>query len=955
MSIKTNTTNKTLSTKPFLNYNSQANKRSTEKGESTPAEDEGISSSEQELSQDEDYTKARNIYGNSNELKQNLNSDESRRIVNKDSNKCQEKLITNNCTTKNYKNIRCGGGGGGGKMKETNVDDGNEIIRMERESNDEDETTIDEVIEELENIVNDAKTEAYANEQIIKTNASEKINSCDAAGKTTKQEMIMTDAIKNGTISARFPEKEIFEETEIIPSYLHPQPPRKAKSLVHIYFPSRDFDGYDHHHNHHHHHHVKSGEFFDEDTDTESSDSLLTATREKKSMNISCRRSLNVTDSFGSFSSTNTRSLFIKHEKEDDDYQDENELKLRAKLQGYEERNIDEEEIKRKHLKIKNNQFNSAENSPVRVENFSSQFFFKDNKFMGDVRKTIQKDFINDRIMNNRSTDRINDNGFNNFYEKAAFFQSFNKFNNNNNSNGNVDGKKFVHENSFTRSPQKIIAPTPVKRSQTFHITTTTTTTTSSETDPYYKRGTPKPKMGVSGIDFQRNMELKAKNDNMRYSAVSDYKKNMDANDKRSKKILKESLSTDTTTTTYGYYENGSQIRRRGSFNSALNVVEIERDRLTPNGDNFFFTNNNNNNNCGKEILLEKPCAKARSKSLEKMDEGLDSLVDIVYDETKKGKIKPELNVEMSKNIGPRTRRSLAESSLFNPPNTTGKHPTEESPKPPKPAQRTSITRHNSTSRHDVTKDNEKISMPGRNSNNSGMRVIKTEDGGSFSVTKRCPPDGSSSPNDYNSTSLENRNLTDDKIPIYSVPVKQQSKLQKYFGSPKFENHADVQTTTTTTTNHQNVVRNGSNKTNEMTSLVSPMPRNVQQNVSEENKNHHRTPNTATTAVKEYKPVFPKRSSSKPNFLLGTYQSQDTKNIPKPSSSVLNSVNAFNSTFLAKKPQGNVKMYPSSKTTTTMTSTNCSSQNRRNLNVRQSMTGNSSPLEKLTDSPSGLY
>mgnify|MGYP006989434731 CR=1 FL=1 len=251
MSIKTNTTNKTLSTKPFLNYNLQANKRSTEKGESTPAEDEGISSSEQELSQDEDYTKARNIYDNSNELKQNLNSDESRRIVNKDSNKCQEKLITNNCTTKNYKNIRCGGGGGG-KMKETNVDDGNEIIRMERESNDEDETTIDEVIEELENIVNDAKTEAYANEQIIKTNASEKINSCDAAGKTTKQEMIMTDAIKNGTISPRFPEKEIFEETEIIPSYLHPQPPRKAKSLVHIYFPSRDFDGYDHHHNHHH-------------------------------------------------------------------------------------------------------------------------------------------------------------------------------------------------------------------------------------------------------------------------------------------------------------------------------------------------------------------------------------------------------------------------------------------------------------------------------------------------------------------------------------------------------------------------------------------------------------------------------------------------------------------------------------------------------------------------------
>lgn len=112
---------------------------------------------------------------------------------------------------------------------------------------DDEETTIDEVIEELKNIINDAETEQYLKEQKLKTESERKV------------------CMRIET------QPSLFErENEIIPANLHPQPPRRARSLVHLFIPAEDYD-YD-----------NKEIFFENETtftSEEGSDSLLSASK----------------------------------------------------------------------------------------------------------------------------------------------------------------------------------------------------------------------------------------------------------------------------------------------------------------------------------------------------------------------------------------------------------------------------------------------------------------------------------------------------------------------------------------------------------------------------------------------------------------------------------------------------------------------------------------------------
>lgn len=162
--------------------------KKTVKGGSTPVEDEGISSSERSLTPENEQQRDASVY--------ELYSMQSETIP----------LASNK--------------------------------EMDNNTNEEDEeTTIDEVIEELRNIINDAETEVYVNE----------------ASNNNKNKM---DSFE--------------DELEIVPSNLHPQPPRRTRSLVHLFVPTEDYD------------YCHKELFFENETaytSEESSDSLLSASK----------------------------------------------------------------------------------------------------------------------------------------------------------------------------------------------------------------------------------------------------------------------------------------------------------------------------------------------------------------------------------------------------------------------------------------------------------------------------------------------------------------------------------------------------------------------------------------------------------------------------------------------------------------------------------------------------
>lgn len=120
---------------------------------------------------------------------------------------------------------------------------------------DDEETTIDEVIEELRNIINDAETEQYMKEE-----------------KQRQQEKLKKDESKmcSSKVQIKLEEPIFDSELEIVPSNLHPQPPRRTRSLVHLYIPAEDYD-YD-----------NKEIFFENETtftSEEGSDSLLSASK----------------------------------------------------------------------------------------------------------------------------------------------------------------------------------------------------------------------------------------------------------------------------------------------------------------------------------------------------------------------------------------------------------------------------------------------------------------------------------------------------------------------------------------------------------------------------------------------------------------------------------------------------------------------------------------------------
>ncbi|KAJ8934903.1 hypothetical protein NQ318_007109 [Aromia moschata] len=130
-------------------------------------------------------------------------------------------------------------------------------LKQKPQPEEEEETTIEEVMEELRNIINDAETEAYRKEeQKKKENERKRIEEAQVASKLQMHLDIDDYSITN--------------ECEIVPSNLHPQPPRKARSLVHLFMPTEDYD-------------ICNKElFFENDTaftSEEGSDSLLSASK----------------------------------------------------------------------------------------------------------------------------------------------------------------------------------------------------------------------------------------------------------------------------------------------------------------------------------------------------------------------------------------------------------------------------------------------------------------------------------------------------------------------------------------------------------------------------------------------------------------------------------------------------------------------------------------------------
>lgn len=123
---------------------------------------------------------------------------------------------------------------------------------------DEEETTIDEVIEELRNIINDAETEQYFKEEQKKRE--------ERARAEAKESCRIKMRVESNVIETIILDKE----SEIVPSNLHPQPPRRTRSLVHLFIPAEDYD-YD-----------NKEIFFENETtftSEEGSDSLLSASK----------------------------------------------------------------------------------------------------------------------------------------------------------------------------------------------------------------------------------------------------------------------------------------------------------------------------------------------------------------------------------------------------------------------------------------------------------------------------------------------------------------------------------------------------------------------------------------------------------------------------------------------------------------------------------------------------
>ncbi|XP_050670873.1 uncharacterized protein LOC126969470 isoform X2 [Leptidea sinapis] len=184
--------------KPFvMKKKNSAHRR---RDESSPPEDEGISSSERSLSPEGDPQRESMVYEVFNIKNETYDLMRNKRTVNK-------------------------------KLESTKKTD------YKKSTDDEEETTIDEVIQELRNIANHADSEQYLNSRIRSLSKStdtdyQKEKSVEKEGSITS-----TRHSIHITSSDEFGDDNNFEEEQIVPSKILPHPPRKAKSLVQLFTP----------------------------------------------------------------------------------------------------------------------------------------------------------------------------------------------------------------------------------------------------------------------------------------------------------------------------------------------------------------------------------------------------------------------------------------------------------------------------------------------------------------------------------------------------------------------------------------------------------------------------------------------------------------------------------------------------------------------------------------------
>jgi hypothetical protein len=649
---------------------------------STPAEDEGISSSDQDqsLSQDEedlgDVEREPMVYElfavqndtilvERNRLRKNVNSD----IVMKETSVDQ--------------------------LDDDDDDDDDNDNTSEGADDDEDETTIDEVIEELRNIINDAETEAYAAEAAEKAAAAAKKKQKELEDKRdeAKKKSKKTDAEtgknkhhhklstyhhynhqtdpkkfssgKHGgqvtSIEIRHPVSEA--EVEIVPTCLLPQPPRRARSLVHLLLnPGRDGYVDDS---------AGQNPFFDDETPShtseEDSDSLLSAAREI------------------SVASTTTGSTCLHNDMQ------------KARI-------------------IETSKSSKGSNQLVQIfqqpcENYEYRYKITDSKTTMPLKqcsthsiKDINKKNNGNKIQNPKC--KISKNA-----STTVVIKHSEALHHVNNQEQYDEAKSNQQQESQQETKGEV----------------------TDNCRPVLEEEISDDKQLISKDDLSGLRMLKAKND------ISDGKRvKLKEDSSNSKKLRLKDESSDS--------RRPISRQRCGSFDGLFYVADFSNlQEVTPE-QKHYTSPSSETNFCGthKEELVNSSLAakKLKSKSLDRIDEGLDSLVDIVMTSSDRGRSRvssgrgstEDWSLEWGKSyLESRSRRSLADAAVA-----------YSTPPPVVIVPRSSSAAQHSHHHHHSSQPSSLQSCRERHS----TRFPRSHDDEPPAVSgnKRYPPDGSSHP-----------------------------------------------------------------------------------------------------------------------------------------------------------------------------------------------------------------
>lgn len=309
--------------------------------ESSPPEDEGISSSERSLSPEGDMQRESMVYEVFNVKNETYDMMRNKRNLHK-------KLET---------------------AKRNND--------YKKSSDEEEETTIDDVIQELRNIVNDAETEQFAKErnaynddkssrcnQTSEINVSVKGVECQKHKDFDKEDSITSTRhsihITDSTEFLNEVRDEDIDETEIIPCKILPHPPRKSKSLIQLFPTVEQGLVYN-----------KPPDIYDENfySSDEGSDSLLSSSR--------CRNQVSKKPSVSSFDFQECRALFNSLAEGNRD----NELRRSMSHAR--------DEFIRSSLK-RSESFQNSEKG-YRQREYIDSLFFNESSLMGSVKNHLQR------------------------------------------------------------------------------------------------------------------------------------------------------------------------------------------------------------------------------------------------------------------------------------------------------------------------------------------------------------------------------------------------------------------------------------------------------------------------------------------------------------------------------------------------------------------------------------